>query len=244
MNRRLAVLWGAVGFLVVILVALAVALKKASEMPWGLTDRLTLAGDEVATAGLLMAAVAGVVAVLAYGVAFRTPRLLPEFKFFWCEAQTVTLVTGEPDGIPGTPLLIIRPNPAGPGSQIFRQLELSVRVSNEARWSAQNPALSIDMDGLLLPYDTGLPQGWRIDKRNALRSIIAIGWEGPAIHGHQTRDLPDIDLHGLRASKARPTLTILLYAEGFSEGYDYDVELLTLAEWQAKYPDAEGGGFN
>jgi len=138
----------------------------------------------------------------------------------------------------------VRPSPAGPGTQNFRQLELSVRISNEARWSAQNPALSIEMDGLVLPQGTALPQGWRIDKRDALQSIVAIGWEGTAIHGLQTRDLPGIDLQGLRASKAKPTLTILLYAEGFTEGYEYEVELLTLAEWQARFPNAVGGGFN
>lgn len=248
---RVAFLWGVGVAIVLFVVGATVFVLVAIGAPWSLADRLVLIGDVVVGATLLLAALAAIVALAAYRVSIQAPDLEAELKFFWCPINSVTLIRGQPDGAAKDfPLMSNRPSKTGHGSEFLRQLELSIRLRNRRPWSARNPALTLYFDGFLVPQNaftvTG-PGGWDVYRRNKQNSVTALRWEGGAdrsIHGKETRNLPTLNLEGMRWTSEHPSITIELFAEGFHRTSKLPVELVSLDEWDARNPSPVGGGFD
>jgi len=242
-----AILWIGGIALGVTFLALVVAIVVLSVWP-GLstTDAIALSGVFIAGATFLLAALAALVALRAYQVSIQAPDLTPEIKFWFCPVNEVVLVRGPVDGQAGILLIQQRPHPDGSNTTLnFPQLRAWVRVKNERLWSARQPAVILHLNGMVL---TGNPfivrQNWEISRTDSPGKAIALRWEGTAIHGEEVRDLPVLGLEDLRGSGTdHPEIVLEVFAEGFRRRFPFPVELVTLEEWDQRFPNATGGGF-
>jgi hypothetical protein len=160
-----------------------------------LADRLAAAGDVLVGATLLLAAVAAVVALLAYAVSTGLPDigLRVEFK----------------DSSPNNPVFT---GVTAAGGVVCCGLEDEIRLTakillrNESAYSATNPAFVVRLHAMTFqPLIHNQEQrdkfegNWTVTDSRPFAADIGgfteIQWDGgPAysIHGHSTRRLPDL----------------------------------------------------
>lgn len=248
--RPSVVLWASAAFLVLLTAGLGAAIWIIVHWKASPSDQIAAVGAAVGTGTLLLAALAAVVALYAYQVAAQRPKLSPEIKFWFTrEINKVVLVTGPPDGAAGTPLLQQREAPDRRSMLSWLvQFQAWVRIRNERLWSARQPAVTLRLNDLILPwmYAERIERmgGWTIYKTDSPGSVVALRWEGSAIHGEEVRDLPKLELYELRGSgAANPSIDIEVVAENFRHTFSFPVSLVTPEEWDAMYPGYTGGGF-
>jgi len=175
---------------------LSIAIWLILHWPASPSDQIAALAVAVGLATFALAALAAVIALYAYQVAAQRPKLKPEIKFWFSpEVNKVILVKGPPDGQAGIPLLQQRPAKDGRSMLSWLpQFQAWVRIHNDRLWSAREPAVTLRFNGLILPrLRAERIEGWTPYKTDSLGSVIALRWEGPAIHGEEMRDLPKLD---------------------------------------------------
>jgi hypothetical protein len=170
------------------------------------SDRLTWAGDVLVGATLPLAAIAAIVALVAYAVSTGLPDI--GVRVYFRPLWNLVIGIGSGSGIP-TGIIWLR---------------------NQSGYSAQNPAVIVRLHEMSFrPSDhdsNSFERKWAlIDSENNLGSTryTAVQWDGGptySIHGHSTRRLPDLVLEDLRpTSNTRLTPGISLTVEILAEGY-------------------------
>lgn len=220
--RRLALL-GCV-FIVILFIALLAAIAVLVTMlkTASLSDRLVEVGDILAGATLVLTIVAALVAVLAYAVATGLPDLKVRVSFPF-SSPNVPRFRAVLDSENGDML-----------SNEFKQVSMTVSVSNESNYSARNPAVIVSLRGMaFLDREVGhaQQQGWTVIRFANTQGITEVQWDGGgdySIHGKSVRKLPDLWLYRLRkvASWPDPLIKVQLLADGYSKEISIPVEFV------------------
>jgi len=154
----------------------------------------------VAVSAFILVAATLFVALIAYLAATGRPDLEPQLHF--------------PNSDINKPVLRAAPSQR----QIERSLQsvCSIVLVNRSRYSARNPGVRIELDGLggLRPQ-----QGWTGIASETDIGTVAIQWDGGAdylIHGSWSRVLPDLDFGFVSSSKSDPPpqLIVTVAADG------------------------------
>jgi hypothetical protein len=172
----------------------------------GTADKLAAVGDVLVGATLLLAAIAAVVALLAYAVSTGPPDLQIQVWFNFSDANNPVFQVDTREA-------------ATLWTRQFKQLTGTIRVRNNSSYSAKNPAVIIrlhDMVFLRENYDAN----WVMVDFASTNGIMAVQWDGGptySIHGNSTRRLPDLQLDKLHTypGSGSPALMIELLADGY-----------------------------
>lgn len=175
------------------------------------SNHLMIIGNFLTLGTLLLALVAGIIALAAYTAATGLPNLMLQLK----------VPLGEPNEL----LLPREDNPghlshtAGPGAASIAR----IIVANTTRYAARSPAVIIEFkDAQIWEAQYAEVPGWVVTARDSSRNVKEIQWDGGpnyAIHGNSSRHLPDLNLAGLHydpADNVRPKMVIRLLADGYS----------------------------
>ncbi|WP_034090161.1 hypothetical protein [Streptacidiphilus albus] len=192
--------------------------------------KMALINTVAVLAALIVAVLAGIVAIIAYAAASGQAKL----------KATVTFGTGDPNS-PDFALDAITEEsaklwPLSPTNLLWGQ----VLLENSSAYAARNPGVRIRFDGLVGALQVG---GWESVKEDDATSVTEIQWDGGAdrmIHGKWSRTLPRINLAGASwlRSVQRPTMTVTVVADGVSpKPVTYQIELRHPEE-----PVGEAGG--
>lgn len=216
---RIASRWGTVFFAVAVVAGAITAVVLATIWIFGwpptlnepLNDdrRLALGADTVAGATLLIALVGGLVAIAAYRVSIRAPRL--ELLFEWGEGRGKE-VTVELDEQHGSPPFY----PLGPG---YRYATLF--LSNRTRNTARNAAIRLRFHGFRGELAEREPAGakrWHVV--NHSQGGEALEWDGngeSSIHGTWQLVLPALDLRQLELLTSGAAIQWEIVAEQFAK---------------------------
>lgn len=181
----------------------AIAMLSTSHL--ALSDKLAVAGDVTAGGTLLLAVIAGLIALQAYAAATGLPDLTVQVWFANCEKNN-PVFRAEPtaDGYLETT--------AVPG-----QTTATIRVRNQGDYSASNPAVILRLSGMSFDLPNGHPD-WAVLESD-ISGVTAVQWDGGpmySMHGGSTRRLPPIDFCKLRylARSDQPLLAVELLADG------------------------------
>lgn len=232
--RRLALL--ACVFVVVVLIGLLAALAVLGTMLGStrLSDRLVEVGDILSGATLVLTIVAALVAVLAYAVATGLPDLKVQLNFPFSRPNAprfqASSVSENDD---------IRVNE-------FKQVSMTLSVSNESSYSARNPAVIVKLRGMaFLDQEVGRAkqQGWTVIGFVTSQGITEVQWDGGgdySIHGHSVRKLPELWLHQLRKVASWPdaVMEIQLLADGYTKKVSIPVDFV-VGDEPAWFPSLE-----
>ena len=146
-QRRIALLIAVTGLIIGILAAAAIVSALIVETHWSSSDKATVIGDVIAGATLLLAVVAGLVAVLAYAVSTGAPDL-----------RVRVGSAGNPFGYPRIQLK------DGEDLNSPRDYELIIMLKNISSYSARNPVVTVRAKGLTF-LDVG-SGAWETIERN------------------------------------------------------------------------------
>jgi hypothetical protein len=173
----------------------------------GSADHLAEVGDAFAGGTLLLALLAGAVAVQAYAYASGLPRLMFQVQFEFSE--------------PNKPVFQAELEDNGwTKARDFKQTTGRVILRNVSAYSARNPAVVARLHGMaFLGQGNSMRKNWTTIVFVNTVGATAIQWDGgPAysIHGHSTRHIP-LDLSKLWHIPAWgvPSITFELLAEGY-----------------------------
>jgi len=202
------------------------------------SDRLTWAGDVLVGATLLLAAIAAIVALVAYAVSTGAPdiQLSVQVGRFSPNNPAFEAVPDSGD----TGLLMATADTRILGKVLLR---------NNSGYSARNPGVIVRLHGMAFrsgnptefarewaSMETGdlldWPGGWS-------RYITVVQWDGGptySIHGHSTRRLPDLDFYALwhRPEDGQPSLTFEILAEGYRKVVTLPVDFIV--DGKSRYP--------
>jgi len=173
-------------------------------------DRLAVIANLLSLGTLLLALVAGIVALAAYSAATGLPDLKLQFKLPMGLVNRVRFIPGR-------------------GGEAHENTTVTLAVRNDSSYAARSPAVVVEFqDGVILPglrAPASASAGWtRIEDPYAEgpygKNILAFQWDGGpdySIHGDSTRYLPGLSLQGLRPIPERPLkIVIRLLADGYS----------------------------
>jgi hypothetical protein len=218
--RLLALL--ALGFAILVGVAgTVVAALLVPEVYPSTPERLLAEGVVAEFAVAYLAAVASIVALIAFHVASRRPRLTVRVKFA--------------DSEPNKPVLPYS-TPASEGDQLIEldqaeDLRAEIAVLNRSRHFANNPYVRMELVNL-----TGLAvqNGWTPVKREYKVGATAIAWEGRVIHDRH--DLPVVSFAGVKMLKGakRYGINVHVSAQGYARSFSMPVELLKRDDWRRR----------
>ena len=177
-----------------------------------LADRLTEAGVVFAGATLLLAAIAAVVALVAYAVSSGAPDI--QFKMHF------------PFSEPNNPIFTAEWDQERAKAKNFKQLHPDVFLRNISSYSARNPAVIVRLGGMFFRREAaesgeiGIPGEWVVTGFSNTNGITEVQWDGGpeySIHGKSTRKLPDLRLDNLSFDWALgiPEFTVEILAEGY-----------------------------
>jgi hypothetical protein len=170
------------GLLILIAVATGVVTFKWLSSPS--QDHLVVIGNFLMLGTLLLALVAGIVALAAYSAATGLPNLKLQFKLSPAQFNEVIFSYPLVEGLP--------PVTSDNGT-------LSLVVKNTSSYAARTPVVSVEFRGAGIPSDKYAPsEGWMPTARDLGGYIIALQWDGGpnSIHGISSRSLPELNLEG------------------------------------------------
>jgi hypothetical protein len=187
-----------------LLVLIAIVIGDAS-LHWlssGSSDRLAVIGNLLSFGTLLLALVAGIVALAAYSAATGLPNLKLQFR--------------QPRGRVNVPGFI----PNGEG-QAWENTTVVLTVENSSKYAARVPAVRVEfLNGVIPEKLYTHSREWTPITGNFSPDIMAVQWDGGpnySIHGNSIRYLPDLDLQGLCSRYGGPIeIIIRLLADGYS----------------------------
>lgn len=204
----------------------ALALTSSGDM----ADRAALAGAVVGGATLLLAAIAAVVALLAYAVSTGSPDLEISIRF---EETT-----------PNNPKFAAEAQDDGSlQTEKFKHIRAAVLLRNNSSYSARNPAVIVRLKCILFArrfdpdtdpaaYMGRDPLGtWSAVGFSEFHGVTDVQWDGGPnffIHGNSTRRLPDLLPVHLSAflDWGTPEIGIELLAEGFHKEVTIPVDFV------------------
>ncbi len=185
-----------------ILIAIVIGAATLSWLSSPSTDRLAVIGNLLSLGTLLLALVAGIVALAAYSAATGLPNL---------KAKLLMPITRIPN-------LIVIPEQA---LNAPVDIPIEIIVENTTKYAARTPAVMIELSGAVIDKDAYSPSGesWRATTRKRTGDIKALQWDGGpnyAIHGKSDRWLPELNLRGLvLTGDGKPEIVIRLLADGY-----------------------------
>jgi hypothetical protein len=206
----------------VILTALALTAKA------DLADRMAEAAAIFAGATLLLAAIAAVVALLAYAVSTGPPDLLLKVEVPESKPNTLAFES------------IIDPRSQLPAAE--RLFDWMLFLRNLNGYSANNPAVIVRFHHMGFgrsSWRTSISEEWVAIDTDDEEMIRAIQWDGGpsySIHGNSVRRLPDIRMTNLwyRGDGIQPMITVEILAEGYKKVRSLPVDFII--EGQSKFP--------
>jgi hypothetical protein len=179
-------------------------------------DKTTRINTVVAVSAYVAAALAAVIALVAYWQASGRPSLKSEITFPGLRPNELAFEAYKPSKVSDWVDTDKRAD--------IRMLQLrdanllgTVVIKNSTRYAAQNPGLRISFDGL---YFNALSSGWTVaDSWGDQRGAKAIQWDGGTesiIHGKWSRKLPDLDFNGVIVHRLNPPprLFITIVSDG------------------------------
>ena len=173
----------AVTLATVFLVILILSLSSAS-----ISDRLAEVGIIIAGATLALAAVAALVALLAYAISTGTPDLKLQVHF---EFSSLNRPVFRAEPMDGDRLKAVA----------FKQTCCTISLRNTSGYSARNPAVIVRLHGMVfLNRNDSLAKEWVVVDFSNTNGIKGVQWDGGptySIHGRSVRRLPMLDLVGL-----------------------------------------------
>jgi hypothetical protein len=189
--------------LLLTLIAVVVAVTALNWLNSSSSDRLAVIGNLLSLGTLLLALVAGIVALAAYSAATGLPNL--------------KLRIMQPMGL-GNRMRFV---PGADGSA-QENTAVTVLVRNTSSYAARSPAISVFFEGGMIEADQmARSREWVQIGHPSSGAIIAFQWDGGpnySIHGNSLRYLPELNLQGLHplAPGAEVTITISVFADGYS----------------------------
>jgi hypothetical protein len=228
-GRGRSVLLRTIGIAVaVITVATVILTVLALSSSASTADKLEAAGDVLVGATLLLAAIAAVVALLAYAVSTGAPDLQVRVDFNF--------------SYPNNPVFKANREESGRlNAEEFKQLTGNIQIRNKSSYSAKNPAVIIRLR-LMAFVRKGHDGNWPVIDFANMNGITAVQWDGGptySIHGNSTRRLPDLQLDKLRAYPASPALVIELLADGYRKEIILPVDFTV--DGRSQFPRGAGG---
>jgi hypothetical protein len=208
-----------------------------------LADRMAEAGVVFAGATLLLAAIAAIVALLAYAVSTGPPNLRLNFNFAFSSPNNPKFEADLQDD-------------GRLKAKRFKQISAAILLRNDSGYSAKNPAVILRLHAMVFLPDMQIdpvlelspdfrgPQGaWTVIDSASTNGIIAMQWDGgPAysIHGHSTRRLPDLRLDNLWAIPewGTPALIVEILADGYRKEVFLPVDFIV--DGKSQFPREDG----
>ena len=199
-------------------------------------DRLAAAGDVIVGATLLLAAIAAIVALVAYAVSTGAPdiRLSVQLGPFANQPQFEAVHPNDMLGLFDVP----------------QPTKVRIFLRNESGYSAKNPAILIRLRRIIFEPDLNVlarDPGWVYV--GIAEEVIGeveyflhqLQWDGGptySIHGHSTRVLPPLNLYHLSHIPddflGPPALTFEILAEGYRKITSLSVDFLV--DEVSRYP--------
>jgi hypothetical protein len=185
-----------------VLIAVVVAVMVLNWLGSRSDDRLAVIGNLLSLGTLLLALVAGIVALAAYSAATGQPRLKGKITVSGGIRNLITL------------------NELG--SAVDSELMCNIVVENSSSYAARTPAVIVTFHGTSIDASMYVSiSGWQPAIRDFYghEEIWALQWDGGpnyAIHGHSERHLPAFCLKGLRHQPGRPRMSVRLLADGYN----------------------------
>lgn len=184
-------------------------------------DRLAVIANWLAGGTLVLALVAGLVALRAYAAATGLPhlKLKVSFPFSHPNEPAFTLPKAEHGAV-----VVLAQN----------QARASIYICNAAGYSAQNPAAIVRINGMAIgPKGYSPDQNWTAIEARSTLGVSALQWDGGpmySIHGHSTRRLPDLNMQGLLYGAEAASFTIELLADGYRREIEIPVKFMAPGE--------------
>jgi hypothetical protein len=225
-RRRVMLSFYALLLVAVALVVLIVVLAWSSSKH---DDRLAVIANFFAGGTLILALLAGFVALQAYAAATGLPDLKLQFKVPSGHINEPRFIEEEQAGS------VIRRGP---------QAIATIHVNNSSLYAARTPAVIVSLHemaiGIQYQY---IDPGWTVNKRLDNEDITQIQWDGGpnySIHGKFGRSLPPLDLAGLYPfpSAKEPKFVIHLVADGY-QPREIPLEAIFTKEGRPGVPPAE-----
>jgi len=174
-------------------------------------DHLVVIGNFLMLGTLLLALVAGIVALAAYSAATGLPNLKLQLRLPFTSINEV--IFAYPAVLPPESPEVTSANGT-----------LSLVVKNTSRYAARTPAVSVEFRGAAIPPNKyAASAGWTPIARDVGSYIIALQWDGGpnySIHGNSSRYLPELNLEGIYRSPSRrdklPEIVFRLLADGYN----------------------------
>lgn len=209
-----------------ILIALAIGIITLLWLSSPNSDRLAVIANLLSFGTLLLALVAGIVALAAYSAATGLPNLRLRFIDPPAFPHEIRFVTDPPSHTASKPqggLAPLDPEPeeiAIPGNDNI----VKIAVENTTSYAARTPAVVIEFRGAAIRQNMyARSREWTPTEGRSGGHVGAVQWDGGpnyAIHGNSTRYLPELNLQGLYAypelGKIRARMVVRLLADGYS----------------------------
>jgi hypothetical protein len=198
--------------------------------------RIAVIGDVFAAGALIIAVIAGVVAIRAYAAAAGRPDLVPIIRF--------------PGSAPNEPRLLVDPHWSSSNGKIrvladFQQLRAELSIRNDGRFSARTPALRVHLEGLSgLRLDVKQHPRWQ-PQITGPNGYVCMQWDGGAdgpVHGNWERYLPKLNFKNVMVmdpDAEPPVIRLEVVAEGYRCERAVPITLVNLDEWAAEYAGQE-----
>jgi hypothetical protein len=186
--RRRSVLTGFAASVVAVLIASGITSDLIVAGPGDTSDKIGTVADVLTAATLLLAVIAGLVALMAYAASTGTPDIRIGVNF-----------ASSPRNLPN---IVVDKKVNETWDET-----LTIQLKNISRYSARNPAVSVRIVRLNFDYEeVTFSPGWvltEIDRSDDLSTKIQ--WDGGpnySVHGNAIRVLPPLKLPGLRCAGA------------------------------------------
>ena len=186
-----------------VLIAVVIGLGALRWLSSSSSDRLAVIGNLLSLGTLLLALVAGIVALAAYSAATGLPNLRMQLALPSSYNEATFVVPGK-------------------GDPVSLDTIARITVENTSAYAARTPAVIIEFHAAGIERSMYSPEReWSPVSLYRKGDITAFQWDGGpvySIHGNSSRHLPDLDLRGLRpysASNEAPEMVIRLLADGY-----------------------------
>jgi hypothetical protein len=178
------------------------------------SDRLTVIANMLSFGTLLLAVVAGIVALAAYSAATGLPDLKLQVRVRFTEDF----------GLTNKIFLHADMEKTLPVAAVSSDNVARVVVENRSSYAARTPAVSVEIvGGRIAANRYQASEQWLVTDTAGFfgKDIIALQWDGGAnyaVHGNSRRSLPPLDLSGVIPWREDLPLSIRfrLFADGYS----------------------------
>jgi hypothetical protein len=221
---------GAAGALTIVITVILTALAWTAKAD--LADRVAEAGAIFAGAALFLAAIAAVVALLAYAVSTGLPDVLLKVEIPGSTPNNLTFEARIDEQVG------LLAEAAGP-------LTGKLFLRNLSSYSANNPAVIIRLCDMVFRRSVSSPPEWVLIDYDEGGITKAIQWDGgPAysIHGNSIRRLPDFPLGYLwytGKDGSKPMITVEILAEGYRKVRSLPVDFIVKGRSRFPREDTE-----